>query len=164
MDGHGIVVGFDDSPSARAALEWGLRELAATGGSLRAVHTLPLVVDPVRLPLSASVLPSSGTLVPASRVDPTWRDRITAAFEEARPGAGASLEFALGEPGPVLVAQAQDARMLVVGTREHTGIHRLLVGSTSHYCLSHASCPVVAVPAVGARVASARARTGLTAP
>jgi hypothetical protein len=36
--------------------------------------------------------------------------------------------------------------MLVVGTREHTGVRRLVGGSVSHYCLSHASCPVVAVP------------------
>jgi hypothetical protein len=35
----------------------------------------------------------------------------------------------------------------VVGTREHVGLGRLLVGSISHYCLTHATCPVVAVPA-----------------
>jgi hypothetical protein len=34
----------------------------------------------------------------------------------------------------------------VVGTREHTGWGRVLGGSVSHYCLSHAHCPVVAVP------------------
>jgi nucleotide-binding universal stress UspA family protein len=36
---------------------------------------------------------------------------------------------------------------LVVGTRDHVGLGRLFAGSISHYCLSHASCPVVAVPA-----------------
>ena len=34
----------------------------------------------------------------------------------------------------------------MVGTREHVGLGRLLTGSVSHYCLSHAGCPVVAVP------------------
>ena len=34
-----------------------------------------------------------------------------------------------------------------MGTREHAGLRRLLSGSVSHYCLSHAVCPVVAVPA-----------------
>jgi nucleotide-binding universal stress UspA family protein len=38
----------------------------------------------------------------------------------------------------------------VVGTGEHTGVRRLLEGSVSHYCLSHAACPVVAVPAARA--------------
>jgi hypothetical protein len=36
-----------------------------------------------------------------------------------------------------------------VGTREDVGTGRLLFGSVSHYCLSHAHCPVVAVPAEG---------------
>jgi nucleotide-binding universal stress UspA family protein len=35
---------------------------------------------------------------------------------------------------------------LVVGTREHVGLERLVTGSVSHYRLSHAECPVAAVP------------------
>ena len=31
-------------------------------------------------------------------------------------------------------------------TRAHTGISRVLFGSVSHYCLTHAQCVVVAVP------------------
>ena len=36
----------------------------------------------------------------------------------------------------------------MVGTGEHVGLGRIRLGSTSHYCLGHASCPVVAVPAL----------------
>jgi hypothetical protein len=36
--------------------------------------------------------------------------------------------------------------VLVVGTHEHLGLGRVLHGSVSHYVLSHAPCPVVAVP------------------
>ena len=39
--------------------------------------------------------------------------------------------------------QSKDAQLLVVGTREHD---QRLVGSVCHYCISHAACPVVAVP------------------
>jgi hypothetical protein len=46
------------------------------------------------------------------------------------------------------VAESVGAALLVVGTQEHAGIGRLVSGSVSHYCLSHAQCPVVAVPAV----------------
>ena len=35
--------------------------------------------------------------------------------------------------------------LLVVGTQEHVGLRRAVLGSVSHYCL-HARCPVVAVP------------------
>jgi nucleotide-binding universal stress UspA family protein len=56
------------------------------------------------------------------------------------------LQFASGDTGPVLVRQSEDARLLVLGTREHVGLGRLVSGSVGHYCLSHAVCPVVAVP------------------
>ena len=36
--------------------------------------------------------------------------------------------------------------MLVLGAREHTGLMRLLNGSTGHYCLNHAACAIVSVP------------------
>jgi nucleotide-binding universal stress UspA family protein len=42
----------------------------------------------------------------------------------------------------------------VVGTQEHTGLRRAVAGSVSHYCLSHADVPVVAVPAAGAALAA----------
>ena len=51
-----------------------------------------------------------------------------------------------GTPGPVLVAESRDAQLLVIGTQEHTGLRRAVLGSVSHYCLSHARAPVVAIP------------------
>ena len=45
------------------------------------------------------------------------------------------------------VGESKDARLLVLGARGHRGLERLLVGSVGHYCLSHAFCPVVWVPA-----------------
>ena len=68
-------------------------------------------------------------------------------FEAVSPLPNWILQFASGDTGHILVEQSQDARLLVVGTREHAGLRRLLSGSVSHYCLSHAACPVVAVPA-----------------
>ena len=45
--------------------------------------------------------------------------------------------------------KAVETAKLVVGGKEHVGIGRLVHGSVSHYCLSHAQCSaVVAVPAV----------------
>ena len=46
------------------------------------------------------------------------------------------------------MAESVGTALLVVGTKEHVGISRIVAGSISHYCLSHAQCPVVAVPAV----------------
>jgi nucleotide-binding universal stress UspA family protein len=45
-----------------------------------------------------------------------------------------------------MVAESKNADLLVLGAREHRGMERLLIGSVGHYCLNHASCPVVSVP------------------
>ena len=54
----------------------------------------------------------------------------------------------------------------MLGTREHTGLRRAVVGSVSHYCLSHAVPPVVAVPADVEPTAAAASghRGGMAAP
>jgi nucleotide-binding universal stress UspA family protein len=72
---------------------------------------------------------------------------ISSLFASVQPEPGWTLKCFAGDPGPVLRSQAKDADLLVVGTGEHVGLGRLLVGSVSHRCLSHATCPVVAVPA-----------------
>ena len=55
-----------------------------------------------------------------------------------------------GSTAQQLVRASVGARMLVVGTRKHVGLGRLIKGSVSHYCLSHARAPVVAVSATQA--------------
>jgi nucleotide-binding universal stress UspA family protein len=80
-------------------------------------------------------------------VQEAYMAKITKVFDDISPRPDWLIQFATGEPGPVLVRQSRDSQLLVVGTREHVGLGRLLVGSISHYCLSHASGPVVAVPA-----------------
>jgi nucleotide-binding universal stress UspA family protein len=46
----------------------------------------------------------------------------------------------------VLLEQSRSARMLVIGTREHVGVGRIVHGSVSHFCLDNANCPVAAHP------------------
>ena len=67
-------------------------------------------------------------------------------FAEVDPEPGWTLRFAQGHAGRILVEESKDALMLVLGAREHTGVMRLLNGSTGHYCLNHVVCPLVAVP------------------
>ncbi|MGI8458513.1 MAG: universal stress protein, partial [Propionibacteriaceae bacterium] len=75
-------------------------------------------------------------------------DTTTRTFEAVQPELDWSLEHVVGPPGPVLVDAAAHAQLLIVGTRDRTGVARLLSGSVSRYCLHHATCPVVAIPAV----------------
>jgi nucleotide-binding universal stress UspA family protein len=73
-------------------------------------------------------------------------------------GKGVRVERAIVE-GPaahVLVKEAKDAELLVVGSRGHGDIAGLLLGSVSHHCAVHATCPVVIIrhdPAVAATAA-----------
>jgi nucleotide-binding universal stress UspA family protein len=51
-----------------------------------------------------------------------------------------------GRPGDVLCAEADEADMLVVGSRGLGGFRGLLLGSVSQQCANHAPCPVVIIP------------------
>ncbi len=136
-----IVVGLDLSVSAQAALAWAAAQARATGQRLRAIHAL---APPGSYLAAGGGTESTG--VPFDGMDDVYRSAVKAVFEAVGPERGWELQFMPNEPGPVLVAESRRAAMLVIGTREHTGWGRLVSGSVSHYCLSHAHCPVLAVP------------------
>jgi nucleotide-binding universal stress UspA family protein len=139
MDRPEIVVGLDESKSARQALRWAASYAERTDSDLRAVNALswPLgVADPAE----------PGYLSP-ERVEDIYRASITRVFDEINPRSDWVLQLATGDAGPVLVRQSRDASLLVVGTPEHVGLGRLIAGWVAHYCVSHATCPVVVVPA-----------------
>jgi nucleotide-binding universal stress UspA family protein len=72
-------------------------------------------------------------------------ERVCARLRER----GLSAEGAVrdGEPGPAIVAEAEEwgAGLVVVGSRGHTGLRRALEGSVSRYVVDHAPCPVEVV-------------------
>lgn len=135
-----IVVGLDVSVPAQAALAWGAAQARLTGQQLRAVH--------VMFPWS-SYLAAGGYIplsMPSEAVEDHQRDIVQKLFTAIRPEPTWRLDLITDDPGPGLVAASRSASLLVLGTREHTGWGRLMNGSVSHYCLSHAHCPVLAVP------------------
>ena len=141
MTRNEINVGLDDSPSGRAALSWAARQAVLAESLLRAIHVLDW-------PYGLATDPEVNMSQPSQdEIDDSYRSSITTVFEQASPHPDWQLEFARGDAGPVLVREAKNAQLLVVGTREHVGLGRLLVGSISHYCLTHATCAVVAVRA-----------------
>ena len=142
-----IVVGLDGSASSKAALRWAVTQSRMTGLPLRVVHAWQVT------PAAAAVARSdAGECSKAAAADA--RARATHWVLETL-GDEASkvhwtqvhwtLEIAEGSAGPVLVSLSEDAPLLVIGTRVHTGLRRAVQGSVSHYCLSHAAGPVVAV-------------------
>lgn len=142
-----ILVGVDGSASARAALEWAARYARATRQPLRALHVLVNIYTAD----DASTAMLATENVKDEHAERLMRDSLSQLFSTVTPEPDWRLEFAEGLVGPELVLRAARAQLLVVGTREHTGVGRLINGSVSHYCLKHAPCPVVAVPASAPR-------------
>jgi nucleotide-binding universal stress UspA family protein len=51
----------------------------------------------------------------------------------------------VGSPGDVLVRQAEGASLLVVGSRSHSQLTGMLLGSVALHSTVHAPCPVMVV-------------------
>jgi nucleotide-binding universal stress UspA family protein len=135
-----IVVGVDGSESARAALLWAVRQAKLTGSGVDAVVSWSIPATAA----AAGPLPDS--------YDPAG-DAAGALTEAVGPVRTANPDIELrtveveGPPGPGLVEYAEQAELLVVGSRGHGMVAGLLLGSVSEYCVSHAKCPVVVLRA-----------------
>jgi nucleotide-binding universal stress UspA family protein len=139
-----VLVGIDTAPAAVAALHWAARYAVRTESTLRAVHALSW-------PYGAAIelmTPEEARGLSLPELDSVYRASILQLFDSVRARPDWVLQFARGDAGPVLVEQAQHAALLVIGAPSHVGLGRLLAGSVGHYVLSHAGCPVVAVPAL----------------
>jgi nucleotide-binding universal stress UspA family protein len=139
-----IVVAVDGSETARGALRWALDEGRARTSPVEVVHawTPPYVAA---YPHAASVFEPGG----ADRAAHELLDEVigaedTTGLESVRPVAR------VGGAAQVLLEQAQDAELVVLGSRGLGGFAGLLLGSVTSQVTRHAPCPVVVVPAARA--------------
>lgn len=143
-DSDAIVVGIDESPASAAALRWAAQHSRVTGVPLRLVHAWQLTAT-----ASEAVAAGAAAYLEAAAADA--RARATRWVLDTLGGVAAQVRWTLevhqGGAGPLIVALSCGTRLVVVGTHEHTGLRRAISGSVSHYVLSHAEVPVVAVPA-----------------
>ncbi len=135
-----IVVGYDASPASRQALRWAAAQAVREHAPVRIVQILEIYV--AMRPLGALVPPES------------FEGYVQQALEKAadgirsdHPGLEVGTELLQASPAPVLIAESEDARMLVLGTRGLGGWAGLLMGSVAVQVAAHAACPVVVVPA-----------------
>jgi nucleotide-binding universal stress UspA family protein len=142
-----VVVAIDESSSSRAALAWAADYARDVHADLHAVHVL-------RYDFGAPVTWAPGLLGSPHTVSQSVFElaklSMRQLFDSVLAEPSWKLTFLEGPAGQEIVQYARNAQLLVIGTREHRGMERLLVGSVSHYCLSHAECPIVAVPATKA--------------
>jgi nucleotide-binding universal stress UspA family protein len=136
-----IVVGVDGSPAARSALRFALREARLRGADVR-------VVGAWHLPVAAyagGYGPGDPDL--GAELQQAARHSVDQALEDVDAGdIPAETIVREGIPARVLLDEAQDAELLVVGSRGLGGFRGLLLGSVSQQCAHHAPCPLVIVP------------------
>jgi nucleotide-binding universal stress UspA family protein len=134
-----IVVGVDASSHALRALRWARDEARLRGATLEVIHTYP--PPEVMLMPAMVVLPSDDELLEAgTRV-------VDDAIEEVGGFEGIPLIRTVrpGGAAGVLCRAADEADLIVVGSRGRGGFKELLLGSVSHQVATHAPCPVVIV-------------------
>lgn len=138
-----IVVGVDGSPGSVEALRWAAEEAQVRGTSVRAIYawTYPLFLGaPMEtigpLPERAEFLQEGERVL----------DDATREAFDGDPGVEVAREVVEAPPARALVKASHDADLLVVGSRGHGGFRELLLGSVSHQCVLHSSCPVVIIP------------------
>jgi len=119
-----IVVGYDASPASRQALRWAAAQAVREHAPVRIVQILEIYV--AMRPLGALVPPES------------FEGYVQQALEKAadgirsdHPGLEVGTELLQASPAPVLIAESEDARMLVLGTRGLGGWAGLLMGSVA---------------------------------
>ncbi|MFF7635182.1 universal stress protein [Kitasatospora sp. NPDC008050] len=137
-----IVVGVDGSPPSRRALRWALDQARLTGAVLEAVTCwiYPTMYGVV-------------TLRPESRCDREAGRTLARAVAEVagdRPPVVVRQSVLLGHAAEELLARAHGADLLVLGgSRGRHAFAGAPAGPVGRYCLNHARCPVVVVPAPG---------------
>jgi nucleotide-binding universal stress UspA family protein len=134
----GIVVGYDGSACAKAALRVAVEVGRAYG-------------EPVTIAFGFDVSPVGGEL---HDYHEALRELATKRLEEARALVGddaGQVDAVIVEEEPaqalVQLADERDARVIVVGTRGERPLQGALLGSTPHKLLHLSDRPVLVVPA-----------------
>lgn len=136
--GRGVVVGTDGSPDARLAVAMAADEAARTGQELHVIHAWA----------------QPGLFMPMDYLTPGVQEEIAEQARQTLADAVAEVNAAhpdlvvhdhlvAGRPAGALLEAAEEADLLVVGSRGLHGVTRMLLGSVSHAVVQRAPCPVL---------------------
>ncbi|MGH3357084.1 MAG: universal stress protein [Nocardioidaceae bacterium] len=136
---HVVVCGVDGSPAGQRALAWALEEARFRGCRLRVVTAWEWDgFEAFGAAASATEARSHAEIV--------QRRALLDALETVEDPPEIERRLENGRPSEALCTAALDAELLVVGSRGHTTVHDVFVGSTGQRVIRHAPCPVVVLP------------------
>jgi nucleotide-binding universal stress UspA family protein len=150
-----VVVGYDESAEAAAAVRWAATEAGRAGAHLQVVHVWGFAGEPHE---------GTGTSRLGEQVRQAVQGVADAGADIARDAAPGVEVTAVVHHGPateVLVGLSEHARLVVVGRRGSGLFPGGLLGSVAHGVLHLAHCPVVVVPAAAAAPTPGAASAGI---
>lgn len=142
-----VVVGVDGSDSAANAVRWAAAEAARLGAPLRVVAAWEVpataVWGPVTTPAADPEVFRGGAAEAAEAAAALVR------AEAGEGGPAVEVELRHGPAVPELLAAAEGASCLVVGTHGRGRLARAVLGSVSAACAHHTPVPLVVVGEAG---------------
>ncbi|KUF12912.1 universal stress protein [Streptomyces silvensis] len=135
-----IVVGLDNSPESMCAADWAAREAVRRGLPLRLVHAC----DGMAADTTSTSLPELEA--PRQRTRALLHSAVGRLQAQA-PTVRLSAEPIHRAPVPALLAEADSAELLVLGSQGFGGLGGLLAGSVAMAVVARARAPVVLVRA-----------------
>ncbi|ALL79625.1 hypothetical protein AD006_31025 (plasmid) [Pseudonocardia sp. EC080610-09] len=141
-----VVVGVDGSAPALAAVRWAAVEAERRAAPLRLVGVIEW--SAYRPPVAAGVLNEREKDVLVEHI----RTELTGAATQAHvlaPELTVSHTIVVGSPKRALHTEAQNAQLLVLGSRGRGGFTGLLLGSVSMALSATSPCPLVVVRGPG---------------
>ncbi|HWH27381.1 MAG TPA: universal stress protein [Mycobacteriales bacterium] len=146
--GDRVVVGWDGSPASADAVAWAAEHAALSQRPLEVLVAWQITT------LAGQVQHEPGIAPPITAYEQLAEAEAEAGAALAREVAGEALPTvtsrAVHRPATAaLMDAADDAALLVVGSRGRGGFAGLVLGSTSEQVSRHAPCPVVVVRRAG---------------
>lgn len=144
-----VLVAVDGSPSADGAVSYLIANRFLAGHPIEVLSVAPGPDLPMTLPLSEGADRPVET-AEARLVEDRWRAEATAANAARRlDESGYAVRWSIGTGDAaheiILAAENFDSGLIVMGSRGHTGLTRLLLGSVARNVLLHTATSVLVV-------------------
>jgi nucleotide-binding universal stress UspA family protein len=138
-----IVVGIDGSEGSARALSWGVEQARLENRPLTLLHSGGESLLRATLRLDADGIDHEALYDRLRTADLALMKRSAAAVTAAHPRLEVEVILVGTDPRTALVDASHRAHLVVLGSRGHGRVARMLLGSVSRYVAAHAVCPVV---------------------